>query len=140
MQRWNELALWIVRGSALYHFLMGVTSMLSVRWVTWISSKLYDLRIPKSLDPGVEYGLKPLGAFALILSIWCTQQGWFADRSGADLTLIKLSLALLFILRALFRVVYRDLFERASGVSWRRSRWNVGLNIILSGVLIASCW
>ena len=134
---WDELALWIIRGSAVYHFLMGLASMASLQWIAWLTSKLYALKVPEKIDPGFEYGLKPLGAFALVLSIWCTQVGWFND-SARSLVTLKLSLLLLFTLRAAFRLIHRCLFLRASGVPWERSRWNVLFNLLLAGILALS--
>lgn len=132
---WHDLALWVIRGSAVYHLLMGLASVVSVGWIVWISSKLYALKPPAKMDPGFEYGLKPLGAFALTVGIWCAQVGWFND-SDRSLFTLKLCLALLFSLRALFRLVHRDLFFRASGVTLARSKWNILFNILLAVILL----
>lgn len=129
-------ALWIIRGSAVYHFLMGGAAMLSPRLIRRLGRGLYALKAPEDLDPRFEYGLKPLGAFALTLALWCTRVGWWGFPE--EVRTLTCALALLFTLRAAFRYLNRDLFFRAFGVPWQRSRYNVLFNLILSAVLLLS--
>jgi hypothetical protein len=126
----------IIGGSAVYHLVMGGLCLLSVERLRSLSRFLYAVQVPESVDPRFEYGLRPLGAFALVLSLFCFR-GVLLEDPGYR-SFVAATLAFLFTLRAGFRWFHRDLFERAFGVVPSRSLKNIVFNLALSGVLLAS--
>jgi hypothetical protein len=132
----GEISKFIVRGSAIYHFVMGMFCIVSLKSLGRLSSFLYNLKVPKEVDPRFEYGLRPLGAFALVYSAWSVRAGWYSHPD--ELIFFKICFAILLLMRSWFRFYYRSLFWEAFEVSWSRSRWNCFFNLILSAVLILS--
>lgn len=132
----NEVAKLIVRGSAIYHLIMGTACVLSINWIAKLGLFLYKLKAPAKIDPRFEYGLKPLGAFALVFSAWSFRAGWFSQ--SEELNYYKICFAILLILRSGFRFLYQELFWEAFEVRWNRSRWNCIFNLILAVILLTS--
>ena len=127
---------WIFLGTGLYHLVMGGLCLVSLDRLRALSKFLYALRLPDEIDPRFEYGIRPLGAFALTLAAICLRAVWIpGEDQGLFLSTV---LAALFLLRAYFRYRYRDLFTRAFGVPFARSRWNILFNFVLSGILLAT--
>jgi hypothetical protein len=134
MNQFAALSDWILLGSAIYHFVMGLACLLNQDWIRWLMLKTYRIQLPVMTDPTLQFSVKPLGAFA----VWTGAVCFIAWLHPGDWSPgIKFSLAGLFALRALFRVLYRDHFSQVFQTSWKRSRMNVLLNLLLSGVLIA---
>jgi hypothetical protein len=127
----------IILGTAIYHLVMGGMCLLSLQTLRSISGKLYALNVPDPVDPKFEYGLRPLGAFALVLSLFCFRGALVEDPSYR--TFVACVLIFLFMLRATFRLLYRDLFARAFNVDFRRNMKNIVFNAILSSVLGLAC-
>lgn len=130
------LSLWIVRLSAIYHLVMGLACLVSLSSIAWLGRFLYNLKAPTELDPRFEYGLKPLGAFAVSFAALSFRAGWYAGPD--ELLFFKSTFAVLLLLRAWFRLRYRDLFQQAFAVSWTRSRWNCLFNLALAVTLLLS--
>lgn len=126
----------IFGGSAVYHLIMGGLCLISLERLRSLSRYLYALKVPDDVDPRFEYGLRPLGAFALTLSLFCFRGLWTDD--PAYRSFLALALAFLFVLRAGFRLFHRDLFERAFGVSFPRSLKNIAFNFVLTALLVLS--
>jgi hypothetical protein len=121
--------------SAIYHFVVGSFSMLSVAWTRKVARALYALDLPRDLDPRYEYTWKPLGAYAIFT-------GWMAlvayrARETPFAAEAFYGLAFLFFLRAAMRWVYRDLFQRAYGVGIRRNATHIVFNLALVVSLLA---
>jgi hypothetical protein len=124
------LANLILFSFAIYHYAVGVPAILSVRYTRIIAKKLYNLELPEKLDPRYEYNLKPLGFYALTLATLCVLQALSENlNSKRDFIFV---LAGLLILRASGRFLYRDLFLKAFGVNWPRSRLNFFFNLALA--------
>lgn len=115
---------------AIYHFCVGVPSLLSVKYLRKIAFKLYSLKLPEQLDPRYEYNLKPLGIYAITISLFSALEIFQTEKLHRTFVLGILSLLL--TLRGLSRYFYRDLVELSFGVSWPRSRLNVFFNFILA--------
>lgn len=129
-----KFADWIVLGSAVYHLVMGGACLLSRQKISYMVELLYNIKLGDKWDPIAEYAIKPLGAFAIWTGLVCAIAFWLP---GPWSPWIKISLALLFLLRAAFRTIYRDFYARVVQVPWPRSRKNVIFNCVLSGLLIA---
>ncbi len=118
---------------ALYHFAVGIPSVMSTSVIRKIALKLYALEIPEQLDPRYEYNLKPLGFYAISIALMCTLELFQKDPLHRSLFLSILAALLTF--RALGRFFYRDLVEKAFAINWDRSRKNVIFNLVLAAVM-----
>lgn len=136
MNSWNLFSLWIIRLSAIYHFIMGAACLLSLPMLAKLGKTLYNLNAPAPIDPRFEYGLKPLGAFAVSFAALSFRVGWFGKPD--EVVFFEIVFILLLCLRAWFRFFYRELFEKAFGVPWSRSRWNSAINVVLATILALS--
>jgi hypothetical protein len=126
------LSLYVFAG---YHFLVGVPSVLSLAWLRRVGSFFYKLKIAEHPDPQFEYVLKPLGLYAVFVSLVT-----FMIASEAPLSLQRCYLlicAFLLIARGLCRLTYRDLFVRAFGTTPARNRGNAMLTFALGAWFIA---
>ncbi len=118
---------------ALYHFAVGIPSVMSTSVIRKIALKIYALEIPEQLDPRYEYNLKPLGFYAISIALMCTLE--LFQRDPMHRSLFLAILAALLIFRALGRFFYRDLVEKAFAINWDRSRKNVIFNLVLAAVM-----
>ena len=123
----------IVWGSAIYHLCIGIPSMISLRVTRAMVLKLYKLQIPEVNDPKFEYAVKPLGAFAIFTSLLCFRAVLAVDEGF--FRFMCLALIVLFMLRAVLRLIYRDLVFAAFAVGFRRNLVNIAFNTLISGVL-----
>ncbi|CAN5430811.1 hypothetical protein BH10BDE1_BH10BDE1_05070 [soil metagenome] len=122
-------------GFGTYHFLVGVPSVLSLRWLRKVGSFFYKLKISENPDPQFEYVLKPLGLYALFVSFVS-----FLMATEADPKLQRCYLlicAFLLIARGVCRLAYRQLFVRAFATSPGRNRANAFLTFALGAYFIA---
>jgi hypothetical protein len=115
---------------------MGSACLLSLPMIARLGRALYNLNAPNQIDPRFEYGLKPLGAFAISFAALSFRAGWFGKPD--EIVFFEIVFIVLLCLRAWFRFLYRDLFEKAFGVSWSRSRWNCCVNVMLATILALS--
>jgi hypothetical protein len=129
----TELGKILMLLSAIYHWVMGPLSMMSVKWTRKIGGSLYSLKLPEELDPRYEYTWKPLGASAVFIAGMAT----FAYLHPTEVfSVVVLDLlALLYLLRALMRLIYRDLFFRAYGVPFKRNLGNIIFNVLIAGII-----
>jgi hypothetical protein len=127
----------VILGTAIYHLVMGSFCLLSLQTLRKVTGKLYALDITEPVDPKLEYGMRPLGAFALTVGSLCLRGAVVEDASYR--TWLSLTLIGLFLLRASFRLLYRDLFARAFNVDFGRNVKNITFNAILSSVLGLAC-
>ncbi|QDK38641.1 hypothetical protein [Bdellovibrio sp. NC01] len=118
---------------ALYHFAVGIPSVLSTSVIRKIALKLYALELPQELDPRYEYNLKPLGFYAISIALMCTLELFQKDPVHRAAFMAILSALLVF--RALGRFFYRDLVEKAFAITWSRSRMNVIFNLTLAFIM-----
>ncbi len=125
---------------ALYHFLVGVPSILSISILRKIALKVYALKIPEKLDPSYEYNLKPLGFYSVTLGAMCTLE--LSQKDPGHRAAFLAILAGLLVLRASGRFLYRDLVEKAFAINWKRSRinviFNLGLAVVVGGLAYAT--
>jgi hypothetical protein len=126
----------VIWGSALYHLGMGTLSMIELRTLRKVVRGLYALETPETIDPRFEYGIRPLGIFALGLSAFCFRAVLVLD-DGFSRFLTEV-LIFTFLARAAARLLYRELFTRAFGTPFRRSLKNIVFNVLLSAILIAT--
>jgi hypothetical protein len=117
-------------GSGVYHVAIGILSMLSVNFTRRVAGKLYSLKIPQDLDPRYEYLWKPLGAYAVWVGAFCFRALW-VDEIQFQHFVIE-AMAAMYLVRAFQRFYYRELFERAFQVTFRRNLINITFNIILA--------
>lgn len=118
---------------AVYHLAVGIPSVLSLALTRKIAHSLYRLQIPEVVDPRYEYALKPLGFYALTIGFFCLLEAALGE--GRHRALFFAGLAFLMFVRAWGRFFYKDLFTKAFGTSWGRSKLNVIFNIALGGLL-----
>jgi len=112
---------------------MGAACLLSRQKISYMVELLYKIKLPEKWDPVAEFAIKPLGAFAIWTGLVC---GIAYFLPGPWSPFIKISLALLFLLRAAFRSIYRQFYAEIVQVPWARSRKNVIFNCLLSLALI----
>ncbi len=95
---------------------------------------LYKADLTKNPNHKFLYVLKPIGAFAIILSM---MNFWiiFEGRYELKIFFLKL-LAFLYLLRLYFRVRYYDLLFKAFQVKKKNNYINVGFNIFLIMIVI----
>jgi hypothetical protein len=118
-----------------YHFLVGAPSVLSLSWLRKIGSLFYKLKIPEKPDPQFEYVLKPLGLYALFVSL---VSFLIAREVDSDLQRYFLLIcSALLIGRGLCRLSYESLFIRAFGTTAARNRGNALLTFVLGAWFIA---
>lgn len=134
MHHVTSLGAFLLAASALYHWPMGILCILSVRTTRRVAGALYSLKLPDQLDPRYEFVWKPLGAYALFTAAVATDA--FLHRDSGYAARVLALLAGMYLLRALLRWVYRDLFERAFGVGLRRNLVNIAFNTLLAGVIL----
>lgn len=120
---------------AIYHFAVGIPSIMSFSLLRKIGKRLYDLNIPESVDPKYEYSLKAIGFYALTLGFICLLQFYNQDPVQKSIFLVILSFLLL--ARAWGRWMHHDLVEKAFQISWPRSRKNVLFNLFCA---VFSCY
>lgn len=121
----------IVGGSAVYHILMGIACWLGVERVNKLTSFFYKVNLPSG--DSMDYAIKPIGAFAVWTGFICAVAWW---RGGEFFYFVSIGLIGLFLARGFFRWFHQDLFLKNYGVDWKRSRWNVLFNILLSTALL----
>jgi hypothetical protein len=126
----------ILWGSAIYHAVVGTASCLPSKLATGIGTKLYGLKITYPLDAKYDYTLKPLGAYALFTAGVCS---FALMEPSSSIQIAALGgMALLYGLRALFRVVYFRTLNAAYAITMRRNLINVAFNTTLTLWLIAA--
>lgn len=111
----------------IYHFAVGIPSILSFPLLRKIGKKLYSLNIPENVDPRYEYSLKAIGFYALTIGFLSLLE--LVNESSKQKALFLLILSFLLVARAWGRWFYKDLVEKAFQISWPRSRKNVLFNI-----------
>lgn len=126
MTTFGIIVLW---GSAIYHFIMGLLSMFTVETIRKVAFFLYDLKIEEKRDPKYEYIWKPLGASAVIISLFTVRALYVEDLEYQKFVIQMLSL--LYFLRTSFRFFYRKLFFQAFHVTFQRNLVNISFNLVL---------
>ena len=113
-----------------YHILVGIPALLSVKVTRYLAFKLYKLELEDDLDLKYQYALKCLGFYALYTACLC----YIGMVEGDSVVKAKLMFALAFLtmLRALFRWVSRDLIQTAFNLKTNRNVFHVILNGCLS--------
>lgn len=125
------IVLW---GSAIYHFIVGVLCIVSMKWTSKVGKSLYGLKLSKTLDPAHEYTLKPLGMYAIFVGIFCSKA---ALSDNIDLQKFTLQmLCLLFVGRSLMRVIHYSLLNKAFQVTPKRNTINIIFNVMLSAAIL----
>lgn len=120
----------ILYGSALYHLVAGLMAVGPTKWIKYFGQKTYSMRFPDTFNPRYELTVRALGSFALFTSSICF---YAAMCSGNELKkFILINLSLLFLVRALLRVIQKDLFLSAYNITFSRSLKNILFNVILA--------
>ncbi len=133
----HQLALFIIAASSVYHLVMGSLCLLNRRWVGKLAKLFYKFEMPEKSHAGFEYAMKPLGLFAIFTGLICAIA---LVEPGQWVAGLKVSLAVLFVGRALVREIYKDLLYEAFAITSERSRWNIYLNMALSLILLISAF
>ena len=133
----HQLAFFIVAASSLYHLVMGSLCLLNRRLVGRLAKFFYKFEMPEKSHAGFEYAMKPLGLFAIFTGLVCAIA---VVNPGPWVIGLKVSLAVLFVGRALVREIYKDLLYEAFAITSDRSRWNIYLNMVLSAILLISAF
>ncbi|MCR9204564.1 MAG: hypothetical protein NXH75_08315 [Halobacteriovoraceae bacterium] len=119
---------------ATYHILGGVFSLGPQNWTKKFGEKLYSLDFPDQFNPHYQLTVRSLGAFALFTGIISIL---IATTASPKLKSYFLGIyGVLFLGRAILRIVQRDLFKEAYNIDFDRSLKNVAFNIGLT----LFCW
>lgn len=119
---------------ATYHILGGIFSLGPQSWTKKFGEKLYSLDFPDHFNPHYQLTVRSLGAFALFTGI-----STILIATTASLKLKSYFLGLygvLFLGRAILRIVQKDLFKEAYNINFERSLKNIAFNIGLT----LFCW
>lgn len=128
---YGSAILWL---SLFYHMFVGAAVLVSVQFTRLIAKKLYSLTLPENLDPRYEFVLKPLGTYAVMTTVLCGYALWTKNTEFRFFMLALL--ALLYVMRALVRLFYRDLFFRAYATPFKRNLVNIVFNLALAGSIL----
>lgn len=119
---------------SIYHLFGGIFSLGPQSWTKKFGEKLYSLEFPEQFGPPYQLTVRSLGAFATFTGL-------------STLLIIKLGderikaaflflYGILFIGRAILRLVQKDLFLKAYNITFQRSLKNMIFNCLLAVV----CW
>lgn len=126
LQLWPKI---IILLSAIYHLIAGIFVLGPKSWTIFFSKNTYDLKIPEQYEPRYEICLHFLGLMGIALSFHLFIVFYLGSIEVQKFSLI--TLALLFITRALFRIIYKKLIFDAYQLSFKRSLFNIIFNILL---------
>ena len=59
----------ILLGNAIYHLLVGIPCLFPNRFIFFLGEFLYGMKFNGALDPKYLYTLRPLGAYAIFVSL-----------------------------------------------------------------------
>lgn len=121
-----------------YHVLVGIPGILSVNMTRKIAYKLYKLRLEDNLDLKYQYALKALGFYALYTAILC-YIGFSIDDPIIKAKLL-FALGFLTCLRAMGRLINRDLILKAFQAESSRNNFHVALNLIIGLGMFFVAW
>lgn len=121
--------------NGLYHILGGCFSLGPSKWTKTFGQKLYSLNFPEKFDPRYQLTVRSLGAFALFTGVisWVILFQGKTNLKGLYLA----ALGILFIGRAILRIVQKELFLEAYNMTFERSKKNVIFNVLLGTVTCA---
>lgn len=122
----------------IYHILVGIPGIMSVKVTRMLAYKLYKLQLEENLDLKYQYALKALGFYALYTSLLC----YFGISSENPELKAKLLFALgvLTLLRALGRLVSKDLITKAFNLKSDRNIFHVSLNSVMAFGMFYVAW
>lgn len=122
----------------IYHILVGIPGIMSVNVTRMLAYKLYKLQLEDNLDLKYQYALKALGFYALYTGILC----YFGLTSENPELKAKLLFALgvLTLLRALGRLVSKDLITKAFNLKSDRNIFHVSLNSAMAFGMFYVAW
>ena len=106
-----RLYLWFI---AIFHLFVGLSVNLSEPFTRMIAAS-YGARV--DWTPQFTYILHPLGAFMIVLGLMAA----VAARQPARYPAVILGFVVLFAIRALHRLFYRDVLLSAFGITYSRS-------------------
>ncbi len=118
-----------------YHLSVGLPSVLAFSSLRRIGFLLYKLKIPNQPDPQFEYVLKPLGLYALSISLICFF-AVFRWQENEQQDLLRIFAALL-LGRGACRIFYAPLFLKAFGTTPLRNMGNAILTFVVALTFIA---
>ncbi len=124
----------ILLGTCIYHIIAGLACLGPQSWIILFGKKTYSIMYPDQFGPEYTMCLKAIGLFALTLSAFCLRAYLGDDVEFKAFTLQVL--AALFLARALFRILGRDLFFKAYQITFKRSLKNIIFNIVLASVTL----
>jgi hypothetical protein len=122
--------------SGIYHGVVGLFATISVSYTRKIGKFLYNIKIPKVLDPRYEYALKPIGGYALFVSSYSFYGAMSSEPSFRKFVCV--SIALLIFSRGIQRLAFAKLVENAFSLSSQRNRTHVGINFAIAACFAAS--
>jgi hypothetical protein len=126
-----EIILW---GNAFYHGVMGLFCIIDYNLTAKAMKFLYRADLKKDINAKFLYVVKPLGAFAITISI---VNIWIALYGTYELKVFFLrTIALLYFLRLYFRYNYYDLLFKAFEVKKKTNYINIGFNATLIILII----
>jgi hypothetical protein len=121
-----EIILW---GNAIYHGVMGLFCIINFNLTTKAMMFLYKADISKDINAKFLYVIKPLGAFAITLSIINFGIIFLGDYE-IQIFFLR-TIAFLYFLRLSFRLTSYDLLFQAFEVKKKNNYINVCFNIFL---------
>ena len=115
--------------SSFYHLIAGIMSIGPSKWLVYFGKKTYSLEIAENFEPRYQLTVRALGKFALFTSSILFYIALYSDKKTQQFVLINLGV--LFLIRALLRVLQKELFYKAYKIDFNRSLKNIIFNIIL---------
>ena len=110
----------------IYHVLVGIPGILSVNVTRTLAYKLYKLKLEENLDLKYQYALKALGFYALYTASLCYIGMTVSEPSVKSKLLI--ALGFLTLMRALGRLMNRELIQSAFNLKSDRNKFHAALN------------
>jgi hypothetical protein len=120
--------------AGIYHVTVGLIANLSTESVQWMAGHLLGLQI--RYNPQLFYIAKPFGVYVLCFGLLLLVAAWNPVKNRAVITVA----AILFLVRALQRLLLAQQFETLFGVSPRRNWFFIAVVGLLALALLALRW
>ena len=122
----------------IYHLFAGSIMLTPHDWIQKFGKKVYRLEIPLNIDPRYFICLKFLGLMAIMVGCLSLLVSYSGNNQVQELALVFY--AILFIMRSIFRALYKKEFFEAYKLDFNRSKKNIILNVLLALLAIVLAW
>lgn len=121
-----------------YHSIAGGFMLTPHHWIQKFGNKLYRLDIPSNIDVRYFICLKFLGLMALMVGCLSFLISYGGSKQIQEMALVFY--AILFLVRAVFRALYKKEFYEAYKLDFKRSKKNIIFNVVLSSLTLTLAW